>query len=357
VRIAQLAANVESVPPTGYGGTEVVINILTEALAEKHDVTLFATGDSKTRAKLVSVTETALRTNTQYLQRQWQSFDIQTLLRLKGMQDDFDIVHNHMGYQALPVLSELKIPAITTLHNPIKPYNYPVFTAFKHLPYVAISNAYKMLNCNDVLNYVGTVYNGIDLNLYPFTEKNKRDYLLFLGRVCHDKGTTEAIDIAESLGLPLKIAGKVDEPDKAYFEERIRPRLSNSVEFVGEVNHNQKVELYGNAIALVHAINFNEPFGLTLIESMACGTPVLAIKRGSIPEIVEDGKTGIIGHDKSELIKRFAQIQTIKPTICRQRVQERFSKEAMVDGYEKIYWSFCHASPQTRIRQDRQNLC
>src|SRR5277367_6422840 len=232
MRIAQLATNVESVPPLGYGGTEIVVNLLTEGLVQRGDeVTLFASGDSKTKARLISVTKSALRTNPDVAQRQWQAFDLQTLLKLRKMKGEFDLVHNHMGYQALPYLDALGIPSVTTMHNPVKAYNFPIFQDFKHLPYVAISDAFKRLNHGDLLNYVATVYNGIDLDLYPFSEGTKREYLHFLGRICHDKGTADAIDIASRLGLPLKIAGKVDQPDQAYFDEKVKPRLSSTVEF------------------------------------------------------------------------------------------------------------------------------
>jgi len=338
VRIAQLAANVESVPPKGYGGTEVIVNLLTEALVERgHDVTLFASGDSQTKGRLISVVDSSLRTNEKYLPRQWQSFDIQLLLKLKSMQAEFDIVHNHMGYQALPVLSDLTVPTVTTLHNPIKPYNFPIFKEFKNLPYVAISNAYKQLNYGDLLNYVATIYNGIDLDLYPHPRENARTYLLFLGRICHDKGTREAIAMARTLGIALKIAGKVDEPDRSYFEEVIKPQLNNSVEYVGEVDHAEKCRLYVGAIALIHAINFDEPFGLTIVESLACGTPVMALARGSIPELLAHGKVAIIAKTKDELLARFAEIKEISGQDCRNHVEAGFSKECMVQEYERLY--------------------
>jgi glycosyltransferase involved in cell wall biosynthesis len=338
MRIAQLAGNVERVPPLGYGGTEIVVNLLTEELVSRgQEVTLFASGDSDTRARLVSVTASALRTNPDILQRQWQSFDLQSLLKLKHMKGEFDLVHNHMGYQALPFLDELGVPTLTTLHNPVKAYNYPIYEAFKHLPFVAISNAFKRLNHGDLLNYIATVYNGINLDIYPFPDNPKRQYLLFLGRVCHDKGTADSIDIAEQLALPLKIAGKVDQPDRPYFEEKVKPRLTSSIEFLGEVNHEQKLQLYASAIALLHPINFNEPFGLTLVESLSQGTPVLAIGRGSIQEVISDRETGVVGETKQELVERFGEIEKINPNNCRKRVQDHFSKERMVDDYLKLY--------------------
>jgi glycosyltransferase involved in cell wall biosynthesis len=354
MRIAQLATNVESVPPLGYGGTEIVVNLLTEALVSRgHEVTLFASGDSTTKARLISVTECGLRTNPKILQRQWQSFDLQTLLKLKHMKGEFDLIHNHMGYQALPFLDEMGIPTLTTIHNPIKPYNFPIYREFKHLPYAAISDAFRRLNYGDLLNYVATVYNGIDLDLYPYPESSKREYLLFLGRVCQDKGTADAIEIAERVGLPLKIAGKVDEPDRPYFEEKVKPRLTAKIEYLGEVNHEQKLKLYANAIALLHPINFDEPFGLTLVEALAEGTAVAAIGRGSIPEVLSDGETAVIGKTKEELIKRFGEIQKIDSNSCRKRVQEKFSKERMVDDYAKLYDQLVNRSASGKDKPKR----
>jgi glycosyltransferase involved in cell wall biosynthesis len=338
MRIAQLATNTESVPPTGYGGTEIVVSLLTEALVKNgHDVTLFASGDSKTAAKLISVTDEALRLLKDMPQRRWQAFDIRTLLKLQDRRDQFDIVHNHMGWQALPWLDLIGLPSITTNHNPVKPYNFPIYETYKHLPYVAISDAYRRLNHPETLNYVGTVYNGIDFEAYPETASGSRDYLLFLGRICHDKGTREAIEIAEKTNLPLKIAGKIDEPDREYFEKFVKPRLQGKIEYVGEVDHSKKLQLYKNALAVVHAINFDEPFGLVMVEAQACGVPLLAIDRGSVPEILKDGETAVIAKNVDELIARHKELHKLKPADCSKRMRNLFGQERMVSEYEKLY--------------------
>jgi len=338
LRIAQLAPNIERVPPDNYGGTELVVHLLTEGLvAREHEVTLFAAGNSVTSARLVSVTDQPLRTHPGILTRQWQAFDIQSMLKLREMQSQFDIVHNHMGYQALPYLAQLRCSTVSTNHNPIKAYNLPIYRAFKQLPYVSISDAFRRFNCGDVLNYVATVYNGIDLDRFAVKESEARSFLLFLGRICQDKGTATAIDIAKALNLPLKIAGKVDEADRTYFDQHVKPHLSQNIEYIGEVDHDKKVSLYQKAIAVVYPIAFEEPFGLVMVEAMACGTPLMAFDRGSVRELLSDGETAIIGNSKDELIARFPELSKFKPDICRRRVEQLFSKEKLVSNYESVY--------------------
>jgi glycosyltransferase involved in cell wall biosynthesis len=337
MRIAQLASNVEQVPPTGYGGTELIIDTLTEELVKRgHDVTLFASGDSKTKAKLVSTTPLALR-NANEPPRRWGAFDMVTMIKLEEMADQFDVIHNHMGYLALPTLARLKTPVLTTNHNPIKPYNAEIYLKYRDLPYVAISDAYKRLNYPDELNYVATIYNGIDVE--TFSDGNgRREYLLFIGRLCEDKGTEQAIDIARKLNLPIVLAGKVDISDQDYFEKHVKPYLNaRSVRFVGEVDHDQKVDLYTHAIATVYPVNFEEPFGLVMAESLAAGTPVMAFDRGSVREVLSDGETAVIGRNVDELVGRFTQLQSFDRNQCRERVAAMFSKQRMVDAYEELY--------------------
>lgn len=340
MRIAQLAPNVESVPAKGYGGTELVVSLITEELVRRgHEVTLFASGDSQTKARLVSVTETSLRTNEKILPTQWSSFDLQIILKLRDLQDEFDIVHNHLGYQALSFLDQLPCATVTTNHNLVKPYNAPLYLRYKHLPYVAISNAYKRLNYPDEMNYAAVVYNGIDLKQFPTNpDQSNRDYLLFVGRVCKDKGTRDAIEVAKRLKRKLLIAGKVDRADRAYFEKEVEPELDGKlIEYIGEVNHEQKVALYQKAIAVVYPIAFEEPFGLVMAESLACGTPLLAFDRGSVREVLTDGETAIIGNTVDDLVNGFAKLKTCSPHKCRQRVVENFSVKRMVDNYESLY--------------------
>ncbi len=340
MRIAQVAANTEPVPPQGYGGTELIVSLLTEELVRRgHEVTLFASGESVTEAKLVTVVDKPLRAAGKYNMLQWPAFDLQTLIEVENRQEQFDVVHSHMSWIALPVLDRLKCATVTTMHNQVKPYCEGIYLRYKHLPFVAISDSFKALNNPDELNYVGTVYNGI--RVQDFRSENDTDQragLLFVGRLCKDKGTAEALDIAKQLKMPLTVAGKVDKNDEAYFEKEVKPRLENSdAEFIGEVDHDQKVELYGKALAVVYPINFNEPFGLVMAEALAAGTPVMAFDRGSVREVLDDPKTSIIGSSVDQLVNRFPELKNINRNDCVERVQNLFSVEKMVDGYEAIY--------------------
>jgi len=202
---------------------------------------------------------------------------------------------------------------------------------------VSISDAFRRFNCEDELNYVATVYNGIDLDRFAVKESEARSFLLSLGRICQDKGTATAIDIAKALNLPLKIAGKVDEADRTYFDQHVKPHLSQNIEYIGEVDHDKKVSLYQKAIAVVYPIAFEEPFGLVMVEAMACGTPLMAFDRGSVRELLSDGETAIIGNSKDELIARFPELSKFKSDICRRRVEQLFSKEKLVSNYESVY--------------------
>lgn len=345
MRVAMLAPLVESVPPEAYGGTELVVSLLTEELvARGHEVTLFATGDSITTARLFPCAERGLRMCTEIPVSRWMAYDLAALIELEKRLSEFDIVHNHMGYQALPFLKKIEIPSVTTNHNPVKPYNKPIYTACRDASYVSISDAYRRWNLPDVLNYVATVYNGIDIAMYPAGE-NERTYLLFLGRVCHDKGTAEAIEIARALKLPLKIAGKVDRNDQQYFEEKVKPWLSEpGIEYVGEVDHEQKLSLYSSAIAVVYPIHFHEPFGLVMAEAMATGTPLAALDMGAVKEVLKDRETAVIGQSVEELIDRFAEIKDISPAACRDRAVRLFSRERMTEDYLGVYERFA-ASP------------
>ena len=339
MRIAQIASSVESVPPKGYGGTEIVVNLLTEALvAAGHDVTLFASGDSETNAKLVSITEHSMRAGEQIPQSRWAAYDIKTLLKVEEMMDDFDIIHNHMSWQSLPFLHQFKKPVITTNHNPIRDYCKDIYFAYRNLPYVAISNAYKELNHPDKINYIGTVYNGINLEDYHYYKDSDRSYLLFLGRISYDKGTKESIEIAKALNLPLKIAGKVDQRDQSYYEKEIEPELNNPlIEFVGEVDLLKKNELFKEALAVTYPINFDEPFGLVMAEALACGVPVLALARGSVNEVLSDKETAIVCSSVKEIIDRYPESKTFDRSACRNRVKNLFSKERMIENYLEVY--------------------
>lgn len=345
MRIAQLAGNVEKVPPDGYGGTELIVSLITEELvARGHEVTLFASGDSHTEARLVSVVDKPLRTADDVPKRRWQAYDILALTRLREMIDQFDIVHNHMGWQALPWAEKFRIPMVTTNHNPVKKYCAPIYMAYKDLNYVAISEAYRQLNYPDDLNYVATIYNGIDISDFAAAENGQangedanRKNLLFIGRICNDKGTAEAIEFAQRVNMPLVIAGKVDSADQVYFEQKVKPQLDNqTIKFIGEVSYGEKIRLYKEAVAVVYPINFEEPFGLVMAEALAAGAPVLAFKRGSVPELLTDRETAIVGATVDDLVARFPEARSISAQACRKRA-EMFSKRRMVDAYQELY--------------------
>jgi len=338
MRIAQLAPLAESVPPKGYGGSEQVVSDLTEELVKDgHQVTLFATGDSVTSAHLVCCAAEGLRPSGIAASR-WPAYDIRTLLRLEEMQDQFDIIHNHMGYAALSLLDRLDCPSVTTLHNPVKDYCADIFLRFKNLPFASISNAYRRLNYPDDLNYVDTVYNGIDLSSFHYKKSAQRNNLLFVGRMCKDKGTLPAIQIAQKLDLPIILAGKIDNNDRPYFDKEIAHLLNDDrVKYIGEVTGKEKAELYSSAIATLCPIDFEEPFGLVLAESLASGTPVMAFRRGAVPEVISDGETGIVGDTVEELVNRFAEIKGMDSATCRKRVESLFSKESMTKKYQEVY--------------------
>lgn len=344
MRIAQLAPLIERVPPKGYGGTELVVSLLTEQLVKNgHEVTLFASGDSVTEAELLSVIPDALRLRKDIPLHRWAAYDLRSLLKLKEMHREFDVIHNHMGYQALPILSELDIPVVSTNHNHVADYCTDIYLAYKHLPIVSISQAYKKFNCPQLLNYVAVVYNGIDLEKFVYDPNIERSYLLFIGRISADKGTAVAIEMALKLGIPLKIAGKVDVVDESYFNEEVKPHLNkDSIEYLGEVNFDEKVDLYMKAKAVLYPINFEEPFGLVMAESLACGTPIVALDRGAVKEVVSDGKTGIIAKSVEELLDRFSEVDQIAGADCRQRTAQLFSKERMTHGYEEVYNKLIH---------------
>jgi len=341
MKIAQIAPFEEAVPPKKYGGTERIVFYLTEELVRRgHKVTLFATGDSKTSAKLFPVFPKALRaskTNLDLKNRESYKFlgvvKIVTALKNKN----FDIVHNHIGWRIIPFAPLIKSPLLTTLHGPLDiDYQRAIFKKFPRLPYVSISKSQR--KPLPEINFVGNVYNGIDLKTFQFNEKPK-NYLAFLGRMSPEKGPVEAIKVAKMAKMKLIMAAKVDVVDREFFSKKVKPLIDGKqIKFIGEVGHKQKNKLLKEAKALVSPIKWREPFGLFLTEAMACGTPVIAFRRGSIPEIIEDGKTGFIVNNVNEMAKAIQKIDRINRRECRKRVEENFSLEKMVDNYEKIYY-------------------
>jgi glycosyltransferase involved in cell wall biosynthesis len=336
MKIAQIAPLWEQVPPTTYGGTELVVSLLTEELVRRgHEVTLFASGDSTTAANLESVHPKALR-----LDPTIQEVGIYEMLQLSQVYEranEFDIIHSHMGCAGLPYANLVKTPTVYTLHGIFTPDNEKMFVHARRQPFVSISNAQREPRLN--LNCVATVYNGVDTSAYQFYPKpSDPPYLVFLGRMSPEKGTHLAIAIAKATGWNLKIAGKIDAVDVDYYEQEVKPHIDGQqIEFLGEANHAQKNILFGNATATLFPITWREPFGLVMTESMAAGTPVIAMSLGSTPEVIAHGKTGFLCHTLEDCIQAVSQIGTLDRRACRQHVEANFSVQKMVNGYEAVY--------------------
>ncbi len=340
MRIAQIAPLWESVPPTTYGGIELVVSLLTDELVRRgHEVTLFASGDSQTLGRLEAICPKALRcleidVSPEYFNNIHQTLQLNKLFEQSSQ---FDIIHSHIGMATFPYANLLKIPIVHTLHGPVPSIEEDLWRYVNKQNFISISNAQRR---NDLgLNYVATVYNGINTQKYPlYAQPNSPPYLAFLGRFSPEKGPHLAIEIAKRVGLPLKMAGKVDVVDRLYFENEIKPQIDGEqIEFLGEANHAMKCELMGRALATLFPITWQEPFGLVMIESMALGTPVIAMKMGSTPEVIADGETGFLCQNIEECIAAVKNIDKISRVACRDRVVENFSVRCMVDAYEAVY--------------------
>jgi glycosyltransferase involved in cell wall biosynthesis len=336
MRIAQIAPLWERVPPPAYGGSELVVGLLTDELVRRgHDVTLFASGDSITLAKLESVHPYALRLDREV--KEHGIYDMLNLSRVYERADEFDIIHSHIGCAALPYVTLVKTPTIHTLHGIFTPDNEKLFIHARRQPFVSISDNQREPRLN--LNYAATVYNGIDANRYEFyPQPDTPPYLAFLGRMSPEKGPHLAIEIALRSGWHLKMAGKIDPVDVDYFETQIKPHVDGQqIEFLGEANHAQKNVLMGRAAATLFPITWREPFGLVMIESMATGTPVIAISLGSVPEVVAHGKSGFLCHSVEDCIASIPKAVQLSRHDCREHVLINFTDRRMTDGYEAVY--------------------
>jgi glycosyltransferase involved in cell wall biosynthesis len=344
MKIAQIAPLIESVPPRLYGGTERVVSYLTEELvALGHDVTLFASGDSITAANLVPCVPEALRLDPRV--KDPVPYYMLMLDRVRRLADDFDVLHFHIDQFHFPVFRVIAGRTVTTLHGRQDlPDLLPLYLGFNDMPLVSISNDQRRPVPR--ANFVNTIYHGLPLNaLHPMPQPSG-EYVAFLGRISPEKRPDRAIAIARALDVPLKIAAKVDRADDVYFREQIEPLLAGpGVEYVGEINERQKSEFLSNARALLFPIDWPEPFGLIMIEAMACGTPVLAFRCGSVPEIIEDGVTGAIVETVDEAIARLPQVMALDRKKVRNRFEQRFSATRMAKDYVKVYRSLL-ASPQ-----------
>jgi glycosyltransferase involved in cell wall biosynthesis len=335
MRIAQVAPLYESVPPKYYGGTERVVSYLTEELVHQgHEVTLFASGDSVTKANLVAACRRSLRLNKHCVDQ--LSHQILMLEHVFQRAAEFDIIHFHVDYLHFPLSRRQPITHVTTLHGRLDiPDLGPLYQEFRDMPVISISNVQR--EPLPWANWQATVYHGIPADMYRFREEPGR-YLAFLGRISPEKRVDRAIEIAKRVQIPLKIAAKVDPVDKRYFKREIEPLLGDPlVEHVGEIGDGEKNEFLGNACALLLPIDWPEPFGLVIIEAMACGTPVIAYRGGAVPEVMEEGHTGFIVEALEDAVKAVRRLPELSRRRCREVFEQRFTATRMAHDYVQVY--------------------
>ena len=344
MRIAQVSPLYESVPPRLYGGTERVVSWLSEELLRQgHEVTLFASGDSLTNARLVPVCPQALRLDPHSVDP--LAHHIHLIEQVLQHKDDFDIIHFHIDYLHFPISRSEGLPQLTTLHGRLDlPDLVPLYYEFSEMPVVSISYAQRAPL--PWINWQGTVHHGMPEECFvPYTGAGQ--YLAFLGRISPEKGIDRAIEIALAAGMPLKIAAKVDRADKDYFESQIKPMLNHElIEFVGEISDLEKNEFLGNAAALLFPINWSEPFGIVLIEAMACGLPIIAHPLGSVPEIIEHGVSGFLVQNIEQAIDAIKNLGAIDRQKCRKAFECRFTDRRMAHDYLTIYERIVKREPQ-----------
>lgn len=346
MKIAQIAPLFESVPPKLYGGTERVVSCLTEELIRLgHEVVLFASGDSVTNAELVPCGRRSLRLDADVYDP--IPHHIAMLEKVRRRASEFDILHFHTDDLHFPMTRALPRPSVTTLHGRLDRIDLrPMFKEFHDAPVVSISHSQRgPLRAN----YAATVHHGLPPSAYPFTPE-AGDSLVFLGRIAPEKRPDRAIEIARRAGLDLKIAAKVGKKDRVYFEDVVRPLLrQRHVEFVGEVDEEWKKKLLGGALALLFPIDWPEPFGLVMIEAMACGTPVIAWRCGSAPEVVEDGVTGFLVHSLDEAVAAVDRARGLDRRAVRRRFEERFAARRMVLDYLEVYRALAAKAPDAAL--------
>jgi glycosyltransferase involved in cell wall biosynthesis len=348
MHIAQVAPLTEAIPPKLYGGTERVVHWLTEELvALGHDVTLFASGDSHTSAKLESIWPRALRLDGSI--RDPNALHMAMLEQVRRRADDFDFLHFHLDYYPFSLFSRQSTPFVTTLHGRLDlPEHQPMFDTFSSTPVVSISNSQR--RPVPQAHWVRTVHHGLPEELLR-PQPVKPSYLAFLGRIAPEKRVDIAIHVAEHVGMPLKIAAKIDKADRDYYEEEIRDLIdSPCVEYIGEIGDHEKSDFLSGAVALLVPIDWPEPFGLVIIEAMACGTPVIAFNRGSVPELIDEGITGFIVEDEAGMIGAVDRLAHLSRPAIRKRFEERFTARRMALDYLSAYRSLMESgTPRLRI--------
>jgi len=345
MKIAQIAPLWFSIPPEKYGGTERIVHFLTEELVKRgHDVTLFASGDSKTKAKLISVTKRGLISRgIPWKDWWWNNFNYSFAFERAK---EFDIIHSHWTPMGMYFQRFTKTPVLHTFHNlPNKSgHRWQIFSYYKKSNAVFISKKQRKISPVRFKSE-WVVYNGIDINQFKFNEKPK-EHFIWIGRISPQKGPETAIEVAEKLGLNLILAGQLQPMHKDFFEKEIKPHLGRKIKYIGELSQRELSPFYGSALAFLYPLEWQEPFGLCMVEAMACGTPVIAFNRGSVPEIVSNEKTGFVVpfFDKKKkkntggLIEAVGKIDQIKRRRCRNWVENNFTIKKMVDNYERIYY-------------------
>jgi len=349
MRIAQVAPLSESVPPKQYGGTERIVSYLTEELVRQgHDVTLFASGDSVTRARLVAPCRRSLRRSDGCIDR--MAHHVLMLEQVSQRAHEFDVVHYHIDYLHFPLSRRALIPHVTTLHGRLDiPDLVPLYEQFRDMPVLSISNAQR--KPLPWVNWQATIYHGLPEDLFRFRPK-PGSYLAFLGRISPEKRVDRAIEIAKRAGIPLKVAAKVDPVDKDYFERAVEPLLRSAVvEYVGEISDEEKDQFLGNAYALLFPIDWPEPFGLVMIEAMACGTPVIAYDGGAVSEVIEEGRTGFIVKEvegATEAVRRVPELSRVR---CREVFEKRFTAARMASNYLQVYERVIHCCSEHALKE------
>src|SRR5262245_48003404 len=341
MRIAQVAPMYEAVPPHRYGGTERVVSYLTEELVRRgHDVTLFASGDSRTSAHLVPTTRSALRERFSLQQMKEVAIPLHLAMIGQVLQraDEFDIIHCHVDYFPWAFEPFIRTPIVTTMHGRLDLEYLPLFLEqYPHTALISISHHQRMPLAPIRPHWVGTVYNGIAVDEFPFSG-TPGDYFLFLGRIAPEKKPDWAVEIAKRSGIKLKIAAKVDPYDQEYFEREIEQLFDDPlIEFLGEADEDEKRQLLAGAYGLLFPIDWPEPFGMVQIEALACGTPVLAMNRGSVPEVLRHGVTALVGNSVDDLVALAPHLGELDRRACRLEAERRFSSATMAEGYEQIY--------------------
>ncbi|WP_297295334.1 glycosyltransferase family 4 protein [uncultured Methylovirgula sp.] len=349
MRIAQIAPLYEAVPPRLYGGTERVVSWLTEELvAQGHDVTLFASGDSRTSAKLEPMWPCALRLDGSV--REPTALHVAMLEHIYRRSNEFDLLHFHLDYFPFSLFLRQTTPFVTTFHGRLDlPELQPVFRTFSSLPLVSISNSQR--RPVPYARWVRTIHHGMPETLLAPVPA-EQNYLAFLGRISPEKRVDRAIEIAARCGIKLKIAAKIDPADRDYFEEKIRPLIeaNGNVEFIGEIGDAEKPAFLSGALALIVPIDWPEPFGIVMIEAMACGTPVIAFNRGSVPEVIEDGVTGFIVEDETSAVGAVRRLPQLSRPLIRKRFEERFTSRRMARDYLEVYGELMKtATPRPRL--------